>query len=96
MDDPSLFRVDESSEFTAALTSAPDELLDVLIEVAYPLLRSSPTEGRGPLFRVTYSDGMFNLYLHSDRGGYGFIRYQVIEELRYVMLFELAWVSGTS
>jgi len=90
------YRVEEHPSFLSALQGAPDELLILLVDVVYPLLATDPTGERGGPFGISYDQaaGFFTLTLYGDQGGSGFLRYQVLEDERLVMLFDLAWLSG--
>lgn len=90
------YRVEEHPRFLSALQGAPDELLILLVDVVYPLLATDPTGERGGPFRISYDQaaGFFILTLRGDRGGSGFVRYQVLEDEGLVMLFDMTWLPG--
>ena len=86
------FRVLESAEFEAQLAGAPGEFLDALIRFVYPVLMHEPTNTTGPFGIHSTDDGFYELDVEGEQGGEGFVRYQVLEEERLVMLFGFAWL----
>jgi hypothetical protein len=86
------FRVVESAEFEAQLAGAPAEFLDALIQFVYPVLMHEPANIAGPFGIRFTEDGFHELDVQGEHGGEGFVRYQVLDEERLVMLFGFAWL----
>jgi hypothetical protein len=90
------YRVEEHPRFLTQLRDAPDEAMDLLTDIVYPQLRIDPTGERGNLHGLSYdqASGLFILTLRGDRGGSGFVSYQVLEDERLVMVFDFLWLPG--
>lgn len=70
----------------------------MVAEVVYPLLITDPTGERGGPApqEIVYdpSTGFFVLPLRGNRGGEGFVRYQVLDDEQLVMLADLVWLAA--
>jgi hypothetical protein len=88
------YRIEEHPRFLQQLHGASDEAMDLLVDIVYPQLRTDPTAERGSLPGLNYdhASGLFTLTLRGDRGGSGFVSYQVLEDERLVMLFDFLWL----
>jgi hypothetical protein len=58
----------------------------------YPVLMHEPTDTHGPFPIRAIDDGFHELDVEGEQGGEGFVRYQVLEDERLVMLFDFAWL----
>ena len=79
------YRVDWTPAFDTELSFAHPLFLELFYESVIPLLQYEPTRTTGP-FQIAYDPPYFSMEVRAENGEFGWVVYQVIEDLRYVMI----------